>query len=439
MQNSNTHHLSSLQLQMNNKGNVIQSVSNLIIAILNPIYCQQSHILKGNFFFDNFTNEIKYDGFLIHDEKEEKSRIWNDRLNNILGLEIELHFQLYYQSNKLWEAIKFVASLRSINPPKEYLNQLTWNGDKEAINKLLPRYLGAEDSELNRWIMQHVLIGMVSRVFNKGCKFDEILVLVGGQGIGKSTFVEKLAMNKSWYSSINSIEGKEASINLIGKTIIEIEEFVAFKRARNVNEIKAFLSKSVDRIRLPYDRVSQDLQRSCIFIATLNDKAFLNDSTGERRFLPIECDKDKIQRNLYYQENNKERLNQSSYYKQINEDFEQAFALAAFLYKNNQFNQKLPSHLLVELEKIRMKYKTMSAEVEDIQFFLNQEKLNTVQPHITCFKELQMAGYTIKAHVFRRIMSEHFTKWRFIRLAKSIRIKPNGVSITVKAYYEKQK
>lgn len=75
--------------------------------------------------------------------------------------------------------------------------------------------------------MEHMLIGMVSRIFNSRCKLKEMMILVGGQWIGKATFVQKLAILPEWYCGIQSIDGKDAIMNLMGKTVAEIEEFVA--------------------------------------------------------------------------------------------------------------------------------------------------------------------------------------------------------------------
>lgn len=90
------------------------------------------------------------------------------------------------------EAVIFIANKRRVNLPKLYMKSLKYDGE-DYISKLLPKYLGADDT-LNQWIMEHMLIGMVNRVFHPGCKFDEIMVLTGEQGVGKTSFIEKLAL-----------------------------------------------------------------------------------------------------------------------------------------------------------------------------------------------------------------------------------------------------
>lgn len=77
--------------------------------------------------------------------------------------------------------------------------------------------------------MEHVLVGMVKRTFTPGSKFDELMVLTGSQGVGKTSFIEKLALMPEWYCSLNNIKGKDAVSNLVGKIVVELEEFVALE------------------------------------------------------------------------------------------------------------------------------------------------------------------------------------------------------------------
>lgn len=68
----------------------------------------------------------------------------------------------------------------------------------------------------------------------------------------------------------------------MGKTVVEIEEFLALRNAKSANEAKSFLSKLSDRIRIPYEKFSTDVPRTCILIGTLNERTFLNDHTREK-------------------------------------------------------------------------------------------------------------------------------------------------------------
>lgn len=195
-------------------------------------------------------------------------------MTNILGVEIEREFGIKYSKNHMEDAVLFVAHKRTIDLPAMYMESLPYDG-QEYISKLLPKYLGAEDTKLNSWIMKHILVGMVKRAFNPGCKFDELMVLTGGQGVGKTSFIEKLALFPEWYCSLNNIKGKDAVSNLVGKIVVELEEFVALRNAKSAYEANLFISARTSTVRLPYERFSTDVKRTCILIATTNDATFL--------------------------------------------------------------------------------------------------------------------------------------------------------------------
>ncbi len=429
-----------LDLQTTDKGTVRQITGNIVTAILNPKYCQNQKIIEGQIFFDKFTNEIKFQGKIIGERniKENQIRLWDDSLNNRLGLEIEKHLGINYNANKMWEAIRFVVHQYEVSPPKQYLQNLKWNGDKNAIRKLLPKYLGADDTELNNWIMEHMILGMIKRIFNPGTKFDEMIVLVGGQGIGKSTFARYLSITDDWFCTIENIQGKDAVMNLMGKTVVEIEEFVALRNAKSANEAKSFLSKLSDRIRIPYEKYATDVPRTCIFIGTLNEKTFLNDHTGERRYLPVECNRNRRVRTIFPDKNDKEKFSDKEYISSIREDFNQALALGYEIFKNKTHAWTIPKNLLKDLYKEQEKFKYLNPDVEDIRYFLEEYKPKSADPNITCFKELTMQGYQIKSKSFSEIMDNYFQEWIPVRSSKTQRISPSGVSIPVKLYYEKK-
>jgi predicted P-loop ATPase len=126
----------------------------------------------------------------------------------------------------------------------------------------------------------------VKRVYEPGCKFDEMVVLVGKQGTGKSTILARLG--GKWFSdSLKNFENKEAGEHLQNGWIFEIGEMQAMKKAE-VESVKAFLSKTEDRYRVAYDRQVSEFPRKCVFFGTTNNREFLVDDTGNRRFFPIE-------------------------------------------------------------------------------------------------------------------------------------------------------
>jgi predicted P-loop ATPase len=137
-------------------------------------------------------------------------------------------------------------------------------------------------------VTKKMLLAAVKRLYIPGCKFDQMMVLVGPQGAGKSSLLAKLG--REWFSdSLRTFENKEAGEHLQSGWIFEIGELSAMKKTE-VEEVKAFLSKTEDRYRVAYDRQVSEFPRKCIFFGTTNTREFLRDTTGNRRFWPVEVD-----------------------------------------------------------------------------------------------------------------------------------------------------
>ena len=116
-------------------------------------------------------------------------------------------------------------------------------------------------------------------------------------GIGKSTLLDK--MSRGWFNdSIRTFEGKEASELLQGVWLVEVSELDAFRRT-DVSRIKQFLSLRADRFRAAYGRNVKELPRSCIFSGTTNNSDFLQDTTGNRRFWPIDTGEQPHRKNVW--------------------------------------------------------------------------------------------------------------------------------------------
>jgi predicted P-loop ATPase len=142
-----------------------------------------------------------------------------------------------------------------------------------------------------------MLVAGVARVVNPGCKFDYMLILVGTQGIMKSSFLRTLG--RGWFSdSFTTVQGKEAFEQLQGAWLIEISELSAFKKSE-VEAIKHFVAKQKDTFRPSYARTPEDFPRQNIFFGTTNNLEFLKDPTGNRRFWPVLCEQRPIKKHTF--------------------------------------------------------------------------------------------------------------------------------------------
>jgi predicted P-loop ATPase len=78
-------------------------------------------------------------------------------------------------------------------------------------------YLGADDNRYVRAVTRKTMCAAVARCFTRASSFDNILVLNGPQGVGKSTFIAK--MGGDWYSdslALTDMNDKTAAENLQG-------------------------------------------------------------------------------------------------------------------------------------------------------------------------------------------------------------------------------
>lgn len=212
---------------------------------------------------------------------------WEDEDSAALTHYLETTYGIY-SPGKLAAALSVVMGRAAFHPVRDYLNRLRWDG-KERAETLFIDCLGAEDNPYVRTVTRKWLTAAVARAMNPGCKFDNLVVLVGAQGIGKSYLGSRLG--KGWFSdTFSTVQGKEAYEQLNGGWIIEIGELSAMKRAE-VESVKMFISKCEDNYRGAYRRFAKVNKRQCIFYGTTNDDSFLSDRTGNRRFWAIGVEK----------------------------------------------------------------------------------------------------------------------------------------------------
>lgn len=215
----------------------------------------------------------------------EKENLWKDADDSNLLLFLEQQWKLSAEG-KIRHAVAVIAEENAFHPIREYLDNLpAWDGVERA-DTLFVRYMAAEDSEYTRAATRKWLCGAVKRVYEPGCKFDNMIVLYSQeQGLGKSQMTQILS--RGWCSdSLTGIGSKEGFEGLQGSWIIELAELSSIRRA-DVETIKNFISKQDDVYRPAYGRNVVSHPRQCVFFGTTNEVEFLRDRTGNRRFWPI--------------------------------------------------------------------------------------------------------------------------------------------------------
>jgi predicted P-loop ATPase len=191
------------------------------------------------------------------------------------------------------QIINAVARRNVYHPVRDYLLSLPpWDGTPRLDTWLID-YCGvaSSDAEPNEYAMAvgpKFLVSAVARIFQPGAKVDHMLVLEGEQGARKSSVARILAGDERFTDAVKEFGGKDCSMQLQGKWIVEVGELGAMKRGE-VEHVKAFLSQQVERYRPPYGRFVINQPRQCIFIGTTNSDTYLQDESGNRRFWPIRC------------------------------------------------------------------------------------------------------------------------------------------------------
>lgn len=215
-----------------------------------------------------------------------KTRCWTDTDDAGSMCYIEHKYGIYAKDKHAFAFLKLLEE-RAYHPVREIIDGITWDG-QPRVETFLHRVMRCEDTPYTREVSRLIFAGGIRRIYEPGCKFDDMAVLIGTrQGEGKSTIVRWLAMQDRFFREVSEFEGQKGMEALDGAWICEVGELLALTKAKEQEAIKAYLTRQVDSYRKPYARRVSESARQCIFIGTTNKEQFLKDKTGGRRFFPV--------------------------------------------------------------------------------------------------------------------------------------------------------
>lgn len=281
---------------------------------------------------------------------------------------------LYFESSygltsdkKLDAALRIIANENRYHPVQEVLNSLVWDR-QPRIRECLHHFLGAESSDYVEEMLRHFLLGAIRRVFHPGCKFDEMLCLVGGQGAGKSTFFRLLAIQDEWFSDdLKKLSDDDVYEKLQGHWIIEMSEMLATSNARSIEEIRSFISRQKETYRTRYDRQPQERPRQVVFGGTSNTMDFLPlDRAGNRRFLPVMVYPEQAEVHIL-----EEEAGSRAYLLQV-------WAEAMEIYRGNRFSMKFSKAIQQQLLEVQKDFMPEDTEAGQIIGYLETYRGDTV-------------------------------------------------------------
>ena len=340
---------------------LIQSVKNFEIALDND------GRFKGKIKFDEFSQQTYLMGNTPWETSRNNYRAWSSFDDSALFAILQSDYGLNSR-NDYFDALKNVAMRNRFHPVRDLLNSLKWD-EREHIRGLLPDYLGAEDTEYTYQVWRLWMLGAVARIFQPGCKFDYTVIFQGRQGLGKSTFLQLMALNDGWFNdSLDSLDSDKAAQSLMGSWIIELAELKSLARtAGGVDSVKRFLTATQDKYRVPYERRADIFLRQSVFAGTTNKSDFLQDETGNRRFLIIQTGVHEPKKNLF----DPEAMN----------DIKAAWAEAVHIYKTEKPKLLLPESCRKQAEELQAESMSDDGKIGIIQEYLSDK-------HRTCAIEI---------------------------------------------------
>lgn len=243
------------------------------------------------------------EGELIGDDDIAKIKFW---LSN--------HWRMEVSKEILYDSLTVISCRNSFDPVKDWLESLEqWDGKKRLDTWLSKNFEAEGEPEYLAQVFRKWVVAMVMRQYNPGAKFDWMPIFDGAQGVGKSSFGRLLVGDKHFLDWLPNLADKDSALALQGIWGVEMGELATMRR-NEIEVIKGYVTRTVDKVRPPFGRKPIESPRRCVFYGTTNRDTYLRDETGNRRFKPIMVG----------------ALN----FHQLEEDRAQLFAEAKYLYEN---------------------------------------------------------------------------------------------------------
>lgn len=259
---------------------------------------------KGDFTLFDLMNtienlrEIKFNEVkdLIEIKRDGKFETLNNKDINLLRLDLSKLKKVTFATEDIKTAIYGVSEKNRYHPIKQLIEGIQWDGIERAETFFID-CLGVEDNPVNREVTRKWLLACMTRLYKKGCKFDEMLILFGGQGIGKSTTLERLALD-TFYTKVTGKLNNDTILQTSQSWLVELDELSTLLRTPT-QEFKSWLSSRKDTTRAPYEAQPTDFYRGFVVLGTTNDNKILKDHTGNRRFWILECNEVRIKKSIF--------------------------------------------------------------------------------------------------------------------------------------------
>jgi predicted P-loop ATPase len=280
-----------LKLTRNRDQKVEGTLHNLVTIIEND------ERLQGLFWLNDSSNQVVMSRDAPWPGSNRSEFVDTDGSELAAWLQHPDRYDMKCGDDSVLKAVIAVARRHRRHPIRDYLNALKWDG-KPRVEAMLLDMFGAADGKYPRQASMCFMVGAAARVLwmdpknpSLGAKVDFMLVLEGPQGKRKSTSLSELFSPMWFVETSESPTGKDFYQIIQGCWGVEIGEMDSFSKA-DVTAVKVAITRRTDKFRAPYERMPSSYRRECVFVGTTNDREYLKDATGGRRFLPVRADGD---------------------------------------------------------------------------------------------------------------------------------------------------
>lgn len=255
------------------------------------IILENDPVLKDTFRFNEFTTEIdvvKANSKLMF----KKGQLVDAYVDQIASyIEDNPDYGVLFDNKKIRSAITVVSMRHRYNPVLDYFNEAYKGWDHQhRLDHIMGDYLGVEETTVTQLITKLFFVGAVAKAHNPKTKFDFVLDLVGGQGAGKTTFLQKIAPLGYYTDQFSTFDNKDDYAVMRRALIINDDEMTATNNA-SFEVLKKFITLQEFEYRKPYGHQAERFDKNFVMARTTNELYYLKDKTGERRFLPLHVSK----------------------------------------------------------------------------------------------------------------------------------------------------
>jgi hypothetical protein len=244
---------------------------------------------------DNNDIVIRYNMIKKDDEILIKDTQWsidNSKNASITWLRSACH-KVEMRTTNLKNFVTLLADGNQFNPVVEWVNSREWDG-VSRLNDLYATITENKDlcsRELKETVVLRWMVGAIAAAFSPvGVMVRGVLVFQGEQYTGKTRWIEALApkeldLIKTGRSLV--VHDKDSVKQILSSWISELGELDATFKKSDIAALKAFITSDMDELRRPYAAAESQYARRTVFAASVNDSKFLQDDTGNSRFMVI--------------------------------------------------------------------------------------------------------------------------------------------------------